>query len=139
MVNNNIFKEDFYWITRNRKGIQAWLGEKSYWFFDRVLDWDWPFPFHPKEFGRFGIGSGGILDLLLHGQLFENPLLDQMVKALVRAEARLCSRFLPQRSHEERLTGNLVSEISTTIKPSTLGFRRWISLSRTSFARIGTH
>lgn len=113
MSNKDPFKDDFYWITRNRKGIHAWLDDKSYRFFDRVLDWDWPFPFHPREFGRFGAGSGSILSLLLHGQLFENPLLDRMVKALVRAESRLCSRFIPQRSHEERLTGNLVSEIDS--------------------------
>ena len=107
----HIFRDDFYWITRNRKGIYSWLGEKSYRLFDRVLDWDWPF--HPKEFGRFGFSSGNVLSLLLHGQLFENPLLDILIKSLVRAETRLCSRFIPQNSHEERLTGNFVSEIDS--------------------------
>ena len=61
MSNEDPFKNDFYWITRNGKGIQAWLGDKSYRFFDRVLDWDWPFPFHPKEFGRFRAGSGSAM------------------------------------------------------------------------------
>jgi len=45
----------------------------------------------------------------------ENPLFDLVLKALIRAEVRLMSRFIPQRSHEERLTGNLVSEIDNAI------------------------
>jgi hypothetical protein len=45
----------------------------------------------------------------------ENPLFDLVMKALIRAEVRLISRFIPQRSHEERLTGNLVSEIDSAI------------------------
>ncbi len=111
MNDTALFQEDFYWITRNRKAIYSWLGDKGYRFFDKVLDGNWPF--HPGLYYGFGGGIGGILSLLLHGQLFENPLFDTMVKALVRAESRLCSRFLPQRSHEERLTGNLVSEIDS--------------------------
>lgn len=112
MNESTLFQEDFYWITRNRKAIYSWLGDNGHRFFDRILKNDWPFLFHPKGYHGFGI-SGNVLSLLLHGQLFENPLLDLMVKAIVRAESRLCSRFLPQRSHEERLTGNLVSEIDS--------------------------
>jgi len=42
-------------------------------------------------------------------------LFDIFIKALIRAEVRFISRFVLQRSHEERLTGNLVSEIDAAL------------------------
>jgi len=53
--------------------------------------------------------------------LFENglrthPLLDIAFEAFARAEARLGNRFIPQRSHEERLTGHLISELEAAIQ-----------------------
>ncbi|OQX18811.1 MAG: hypothetical protein BWK75_06265 [Candidatus Altiarchaeales archaeon A3] len=44
-----------------------------------------------------------------------NGLIDLFFKAVMRAEIRFISRYAPQRSHEERLTGNLVSEIDNSI------------------------
>ncbi len=53
--------------------------------------------------------------------LFENglglhPLLDIAFQAFARAEIRLGLRFVPQRSHEERLTGHLISELEAAIQ-----------------------
>lgn len=44
-----------------------------------------------------------------------HPLLDIAFQAFARAEARLGLRFVPQRSHEERLTGHLISELEAAI------------------------
>jgi hypothetical protein len=57
----------------------------------------------------------GLLNYFLENSTARNPLFDLLLKAIIRAEVRLVSRFIPQRSHEERLTGNLVSEIDAAI------------------------
>jgi len=52
---------------------------------------------------------------LVSSQLQHNPLFDVFQKAILRAEIRFISRFILQRSNEERLTGNLVSELDAAI------------------------
>lgn len=45
----------------------------------------------------------------------ENDLIDLFFKSLLCAEIRFISRYIPQRSNEERLIGNLVSELDNSI------------------------
>ena len=52
--------------------------------------------------------------LFISEGLGTHPLLDIVFAAVARAESRFSLRFVPQRSHEERLTGNLISEIEAT-------------------------
>lgn len=52
-----------------------------------------------------------------------HPLLDIAFEAFARAEARLGLRFVPQRSHEERLTGHLISELEAAILMTADTFR----------------
>lgn len=63
-----------------------------------------------------------------------HPLLDIAFRAFARAEVRLCTRFVPQRSHEERLTGHLVSEIEAALGLVTAAFRE-SSVSRYGVAQ----
>ena len=56
-----------------------------------------------------------------------HPLLDIVFEAVARAESRFSLRFVPQRSHEERLTGNLISEIEAAF-----------FLARNAFIEIAT-
>lgn len=51
-----------------------------------------------------------------------HPLLDIAFQAFARAEVRLSLRFVPQRSHEERLTGHLISELEAAIQMSSDAF-----------------
>ncbi len=53
-----------------------------------------------------------------------HPLLDLAFAAIARAEIRLSMRFIPQRSHEERLTSSLVSEIEAAIHLASTPFRK---------------
>ena len=52
-----------------------------------------------------------LVDQLFGEGLGGNPLLDCVFEGLARAESRFALRFVPQRSHEERLTGALLSEM----------------------------
>lgn len=67
------------------------------------------FPFHYEHSPR------ALICFMIYNNVCENPLFDYLMKALIRAELRFISRFIPQLSHEERLTGNLVSEIDNSI------------------------
>jgi hypothetical protein len=51
-------------------------------------------------------------------------MLDIAFAAIARAEIRLSTRFVPQRSHEERLTGSLVSEIDAAVNLASAPFRQ---------------
>lgn len=64
-----------------------------------------------------------IEDILTNG-FGLHPLLDIVFAAFARAESRFSLRFVPQRSHEERLTGSLVSEIDAAIHLASGHFRR---------------
>ena len=53
---------------------------------------------------------------IIQDQVCDNKLIDLLLKSLIRSEIRFIHRFIPQGSHEERLTGNLVSEISNSVE-----------------------
>jgi hypothetical protein len=109
---SDIFKEDFFWMLRESKGYFPWIQGQPYRLAKhlrfghrgRCPMCDDRFP-APRE----------IVRAITEENVCENPLFDLVMKALIRAEVRLISRFVPQRSHEERLTGNLVSEIDSAI------------------------
>ncbi len=106
------FKIDFYWMLRETKGYFAWIQDRPD-LLARHLSWS-----HRRKCPecdiRF-INTREIVRAITEDTVLENPLFDLLMKALIRAEIRLMSRFIPQRSHEERLTGNLVSEIDNSI------------------------
>ncbi len=108
----DIFKNDFYWMLRERKGYFSWIKDNP----DKLAR-------HLLNYNRRRcpmcedriLNSREIVRAITEKNVCENPLFDILMKALIRAEVRLMSRFIPQRSHEERLTGNLVSEIDNAI------------------------
>jgi hypothetical protein len=105
------FREDFNWMQRQSKGLYPWLEKNRWEFLRRITNCgcDGPWCRGPREGGRSAIAH------FLSTQIHENPLIDLFQKALVRAEARFVSRYIPQRSNEERLTGNLVSELDAAV------------------------
>jgi hypothetical protein len=105
------FKDDYFWMLREGKGYFPWLSGNSYQL-ARHLGWNHhrKCPMCHDEFP-----PRGLVKTMIEEEVCENPLLDLTMKALIRAEIRLISRFIPQRSHEERLTGNLVSEIDSAV------------------------
>jgi hypothetical protein len=62
--------------------------------------------------------------LLNNETLFENPLFHLLFKAFVYAEIRFIDKYIPQNSHEERLTGHLISEIASSLNIITETFEQ---------------
>jgi hypothetical protein len=63
---------------------------------------------------KWGPPKGGISiikTLLKNERAYENPLFYLLFKGLAYGEYRFVRDFIPQRSHEERLTGHLISEV----------------------------
>lgn len=105
----NSFKPDFWALARLQKGYYTWA-KRERWNLARALRrskrhchcFDDP---EPQE----------MVDSLFNEGLGLHPLLDCVFAALARAESRFSLRFVPQRSHEERLTGSLVSELEAAL------------------------
>jgi hypothetical protein len=103
------FKDDFHLMLREQIGYYTWLKDYSY-RMDRLVfgkrhcpcDRDW----NNRKLNRE----------LIENQVCDNKLIDLLFKSLIRSEIRFIHRFIPQRSHEERLTGNLVSEMSNSVE-----------------------
>lgn len=106
------FKDEYYWMLRQSKGYFPWIQ-------NNIVRHPWLYEIGPHN-GNFplyndGHNSRGQIKLIIEGKPFENQLFDLFFKSILRAEIRLISRFIPQGSHEERLTGSLVSEIDNSI------------------------
>jgi hypothetical protein len=114
------FKEDFWLISRENRGYYAWAEKDRYHlhkFFHRHHHRFWPCCDGEIDARVF------IEDIFTNG-FGLHPLLDTVFAAFARAESRFSLRFVPQRSHEERLTGSLVSEIEAAIHLASGHFRR---------------
>lgn len=110
---NKLFKNDLFWMQRESKGLVPWLNKDSYRTFRLLFGRFYKHPFFHECWEHDG--AVGLLDNLFDGRVFGNELFNLFFQALVRAEARFVCRYVPQRSHEERLTGNLVSELDAAL------------------------
>jgi len=103
------FKEDFFWMLREQKGLEPWVKNDPH----RLSKY-----FHRRSkrcFDCFDNNGLGLTRDIIDSEFLNNEFLDYFLKALIRADIRFVSRYVPQRSNEERLTGNLVSEIDNSI------------------------
>ena len=104
------FQDDFFWMLRENKGYYPWVNGHPYrlrkFLFNRH---------HRMCPECYESNSRDLVRLLASDIVCENEIIDIFFKALMRAEIRFISRYIPQRSNEERLTGNLVSEIDNSI------------------------
>ena len=103
------FKEDFWAVSRENRGYYSWA-QRERWALSRAT--------RRKRHHCMGCDDPDareLVDSIFEDGLGLHPLLDPVFAAFARAEARFLLRFVPQRSHEERLTGNLVSEIEAAL------------------------
>lgn len=107
---NEHFRKDFWSLAREQKGYYSWA-KRNFWCLYRAIGGscrgrcpyiDNPDPQQLVD-QQFGEGLGG------------HPLLDCVFEGLARVESRFALRFIPQRSHEEPLTGALLSEIEACL------------------------
>lgn len=106
------FQDDFFWMLRESKGYYPWVKDDSY---RLVRLFERYFGFYDHPFHHYRPEADNLVRLLLSKSFFENEIIDLFFKSLIRAEIRFISRYIPQRSNEERLTGNIVSEIDNSI------------------------
>ena len=122
------FNKDYWALSREKVGYYSW-GQKRRQVLANAMG-------HSRRHCMcnhcmFCYGEPDSHDLvqsLFSEGLGTHPLLDIVFAAVARAESRFSLRFVPQRSHEERLTGNLISEIEAAF-----------FLARNAFAEIAVH
>jgi hypothetical protein len=113
------FKKDFWLLSRENRGYFAWANQYKWQLYRSMKRGKRPCGMcdEPSE-GR------ELVQTLFDNGLGVHPLFDIAFEAIARAEARLCMRFIPQRSNEERLTGHLISEIEAAINLAAPEFER---------------
>lgn len=104
------FQDDFFWMMRESKGYYPWVNGNPYRLRNILYN-----RHHRMCPECHDSNSRDLVRLLANDIVCENEIIDIFFKALMRAEIRFISRYIPQRSNEERLTGNLVSEIDNSI------------------------
>ena len=67
------------------------------------------------HFNRRSHGISLLKRSLTSEEYYENPLFYMLFKAFAYGEYRFVKNYIPQNSHEERLTGHLISELSNAL------------------------
>lgn len=102
---NEYFRNDFWALAREQKGYYSWAQRKAWRLYRAIGGSRRHCPC------KDDLDPQQLVDQLFDEGLGGNPLLDCVFEGLARAESRFALRFVPQRSHEERLTGALLSEM----------------------------
>ncbi len=113
------FEKEINLMLKNNIGLCSYFRKNNLHFFERYWNMDYFFHhhFHPKCFHR-SLSKNGIAhlrNLLKDESSFESPLFYLLFKAFVYAEIKFIINYVPQNSHEERLTGHLISEIANSL------------------------
>ncbi|PIE78289.1 MAG: hypothetical protein CSA15_08580 [Candidatus Delongbacteria bacterium] len=113
------FEKEINSMLKSNIGLCPYFRKNNHRFLERYWDMDYFYNrhFHSKYFHRF-LSKNGISylrNLLKDESSFENPLFYLLFKAFVYAEIKFIVNYIPQNSHEERLTGHLISEIANSL------------------------
>lgn len=113
------FEKEINLMLKNNIGLCSYFRKNNLRFFERYWNMDYLFHrnFHPKYFHKFLSKNGlsHLRNLLKDEYSFESPLFYLLFKAFVYAEINFITNYIPQNSHEERLTGHLISEIANSL------------------------
>ena len=113
------FEKEINLMLKNNIGLCSYFRKNNLQFFERYWNMDYFFHrhFHPKYFHKFLSKNGlsHLRNLLKDESSFESPLFYLLFKAFVYAEIKFITNYIPQNSHEERLTGHLISEIANSL------------------------
>lgn len=99
-------------LLQNNIGIGSALEKRSH---DCHLYWPFIHPIYHlyhRDLSRDGKVGLNVAQYILNNPfLFQSPLYHLLFKSFVAAEGKFVKNYIPQNSHEERLTGHLVSEL----------------------------
>jgi len=119
------FKNEMNLMLRNNIGLCPYFRKNARGLFERYWDVGC-FYDSPKYFNKFlsKNGMSYLRNLLNDETTFGNPLFYLLFRAFVYAEIKFINNYIPQNSHEERLTGHLVSEIVNSLNIINETFRQ---------------
>ncbi|MDR1700194.1 MAG: hypothetical protein LBR68_03290 [Lachnoclostridium sp.] len=103
------FEKEINSMLKNNIGLCPYFRSKHKFLKEYSVHYFW----HNQSHLNYGMSY--LRNLLKNETAFENPLFHILFKAFVYAEIRFINNFIPQNSHEERLTGHLISEISNSL------------------------
>lgn len=106
--------KDIYQMFKEKNGLNPFFRKSGRRFFEYMFD-NMPHRhfFHFMEPPKVSISF--LRELINSSNYFENELFHLVFKAFVFAEIKFIQNFIPQNSHEERLTGHLISELSSAL------------------------
>ncbi len=113
------FEKEINSMLKNNIGLCSYFSKNNHRFFEKYWNMDYFFHrhFHPKYFHKLLSKNGlsHLRKLLKDETSFDNPLFHLLFKAFVYAEVKFINNYIPQNSHEERLTGHLISELANSL------------------------
>jgi len=117
------FEKEINSMLRSKIGLCPYFTKNNHRFFEKYLDMDYFFhrQGHHKFLSRNGFSH--LRNLLKDETVFESPLFFLLFKAFVFSEIKFINNYIPQNSHEERLTGHLISEIANSLHIISQTFR----------------
>jgi len=102
-------------MLKGNYGLSTFFQNGGRSLFENFLQYDHLF-FHPKYFRRYPKNATSMLRQLLKNETYyDSPLFLILFKSFVYAELQFINNYIPQNSHEERLTGHLTSEYSNSL------------------------
>jgi len=105
-------------MLRNDYGLSQYFRNGNKRFYERYWDYSFHPHFHPKRLRQFMSthGMAFLRNLIKDERSFDIPLLHPLFKSFVFSELQFIRNYIPQNSHEERLTGHIVSEIYSSLR-----------------------
>ena len=105
-------------MLRNKYGLSQYFGNGKRRFYERYWDYSFHPHFHPKRLRQFMSthGMSFLRNLIKDERSFDIPILHPLFKSFVFSELKFIRNYIPQNSHEERLTGHIISEIYSSLR-----------------------
>lgn len=108
------FDKDIYQMFKKKNGLAPFFQKSGRRFFEYMYDNKlYRHFFHFMEPPKTSISF--LRHLINSNSYFDNELFYIVFKAFLFAETRFIENYIPQNSHEERLTGHLISEFSSAL------------------------
>ena len=107
--------KEIYQMLKNKNGLTPFFSKSGRRFVEHLFEYKmYRHFFHFME--KPPKASISLLrELINSSSYFDNDLFHLVFKAFVLAETKFIQNYIPQNSHEERLTGHLISEYSSAL------------------------
>lgn len=109
------FEKEINSMLRSKIGLCPYFSKNNRRFFEKYMDMDHFFHRHCHHKFLSRNGFSHLRNLLKDETAFESPLFFLLFKSFVFSEIKFINNYIPQNSHEERLTGHLISEIANSL------------------------